>query len=121
MLIKSESRCPQFVANDGCKVRELMHPKKDGIDLAFSLAIAEVEPGDRTFRHRLSQTEVYYIVTGTGVVHIDNEQQHVSSGDAVFIGPCQVQWIENIGFDTLKFAALVSPPWRSEGDENLEI
>ena len=54
MLIKSESLCPQFVANDGCKVRELMHPKNDGIDLAFSLAIAEVEPGHRTFRHRLS-------------------------------------------------------------------
>ncbi|HCU90890.1 MAG TPA: cupin domain-containing protein [Gammaproteobacteria bacterium] len=121
MLIKSESRCPQFVANDGCKVRELMHPKNDGIDLAFSLAIAEVEPGNRTFRHRLSQTEVYYIVSGTGVVHIGNEQQRVTSGDAVLIGSSQVQWIENIGFDTLKFAALVSPPWRPESDENLEI
>ena len=120
MLIQSESRCPQFVANDGCKIRELPHPRNDAIDLAFSLAIAEVEPGHRTYRHRLVQSEVYYIAAGSGVVHIDSEQHRVASGDAVLIGPRQVQWIENTGTDTLKFAALVTPPWRSEDDERLD-
>ena len=120
MLIKSESRCLQFVANDGCKVRELLHPKNDAIDLAFSLAIAEVEPGHRTHRHRLAQTEVYYVVAGSGVVHIDGEQRQVGAGDAVLIQPRQVQWIENTGTETLKFAAVVSPPWRSDDDERLD-
>ncbi len=120
MLIKSESRCPQFIANDGCKIRELLHPKNDAIDLAYSLAIAEVDPGHRTYRHRLAHSEVYYIVAGSGVVHIDGEQHRVTSGDAVLIEPHQVQWIENTGTATLKFAALVSPPWRPEVDERLD-
>lgn len=119
MLIKSESDCRQFVANDGCRIRELLHPKNDPIELGFSLAIAEVEPGASTYRHRLGQAEVYYIVAGSGVVHIGGEERAVSRGDAVLIPPNHVQWIQNSSAETLKFAAIVAPPWRSEDDERL--
>ncbi len=120
MLIKSESQCRQFIANDGCKIRELLHPKNDRIDLGFSLAIAEVEPGGRSYRHRLRQAEVYYIVAGTGIVHIGDDERVVSVGDVVFIPPDQVQWIRNPSSETLKFAAIVAPPWSREDDERLE-
>lgn len=120
MLIKSETRCPQFVANDGCNIRELLHPKNDLIELGFSLAIAEVEPGCRTYRHRLVQSEVYYVVAGSGLVHIGHEEQMITTGDAVLIPSQQEQWIENTGVETLKFAAIVAPPWREDGDERLD-
>jgi mannose-6-phosphate isomerase-like protein (cupin superfamily) len=119
MLIKSESQCRQFIANDGCRIRELLHPENDGVDLGFSLAIAEVEPGGHTYRHRLRQSEVYYIVAGAGVVHIGDGERAVSVGDAIFIPPDQVQWIHNTSSDTLKFVAIVAPPWRREDDERL--
>jgi mannose-6-phosphate isomerase-like protein (cupin superfamily) len=120
MLIKAESRCRRFVANDGCKIRELLHPKNDDIDLGFSLAIAEVEPGATTYRHRLRQAEVYYLIEGEGVVHVGDEEQAVAVGDAVFIPPNCAQWISNSGSETLKFAAIVAPPWRREDDERLK-
>lgn len=120
MLIKSESQCRQFMANDGCRIRELLHPENDGVDLGFSLAIAEVKPGGRTCRHRLRQAEVYYIVAGSGVVHIGDEERAVAIGDAVFIPPNQVQWIRNPNSETLRFAAIVTPPWRGEDDERLD-
>ena len=120
MLTKSESRCPQFIANDGCSIRELLHPKNDPVDLPFSLAVAEVEQGSATYRHRLSQTEVYYILAGTGIVHVGGEERAVTAGDAVFIPPRESQWIRNTGAGTLKFVAIVSPPWRSEDDERLD-
>ena len=120
MLITSESQCPQFVANDGCQIRELLHPDNDPVELAFSLAIAEVAPGSRTHRHRLAQAEVYYVVAGSGVMHINDEARTVCVGDAVFIPPNEVQWIHNTGLDTLKFAAIVTPPWSRDDDERLD-
>ncbi|MGR8950226.1 MAG: cupin domain-containing protein [Gammaproteobacteria bacterium] len=118
MYIRSESKCESFVANDGCDLIELIHPKNFGKaqTLGFSLAIAEVAVGAETYHHRLDQNEVYYLLSGHGEVHVDAENAAVSSGDAVLIPAGSVQWIRNIGDTTLKFAAIVSPPWTPEGD-----
>ena len=116
MLKKSERDCPSFVANDGCDIRELLHPKNDDVDLGFSLAIAEVAVGARTYIHRLAQSEVYFVIAGDGVAHVGDESSSVGVGDAVFIPPGKRQWIENTGDRPLKFAAIVSPPWRAEDD-----
>ena len=120
MLVKSEADCRQFTANDGCQIRELIHPKNDGVDPGFSLALAEVRRGARTYRHRLQQSEVYYLLAGVGCVHVDGEEQCVTSGDAIFIPPGKEQWIENKGYETLRFLAVVAPPWSLAADELLE-
>jgi mannose-6-phosphate isomerase-like protein (cupin superfamily) len=120
MLIKSLSACPPLVANDGCRIFELLHSKNDAIELPYSLAVAEVEPGERSYRHRLRQTEVYYVLEGRGRMHIDEDMRELASGDAVLIPGGAEQWIEN-GHDTrLRFIAIVSPPWSAADDERLE-
>ena len=48
MLIKRLKSCPEIVANDGCRLKELLHPDRDEVDLGYSLAIAWVDPGRRT-------------------------------------------------------------------------
>ncbi|MHC4818459.1 MAG: cupin domain-containing protein [Planctomycetota bacterium] len=117
MLIKRLKSCPEIVANDGCRLRELLHPDRDDADVAYSLAVAWVDPGERTHAHTLRrQTEVYLVVIGKGTMHIDDEVDEVEEGDAVVIPPGRVQWIENPGPDRLCFAALVSPPWQAEDD-----
>ncbi len=120
MLIKSEKNCDAFVANDGCTIVELLHPKNDAVDLPYSFAIAIVEAGQASYRHRLRQTEIYYLLSGAGLMHVDDEVELVQEGDAVVIPAGAVQWIENRGETRLKFAAVVSPPWREEDDLRLE-
>ena len=120
MLIKSKSNCPALLANDGCTVYELLHPKNDPIDLSFSLAWAEVKVGQSSYRHRLAQVEVYFIVAGNGVMHIDDQVADVGPGDTVYIPAGAEQWIENSGDKALHFAAIVSPPWREEDDVRLD-
>lgn len=119
MLTKSLSTCPSIIANDGCRVFELLHPFRDGFELPYSFAIAEVLPHEHSYRHRLRQIEVYYILAGHGLMHIDDETRELTVGDAVVIPAGSVQWIENLGAETLRFVALVSPPWRSEDDFRL--
>lgn len=119
MLVSSTAECPPFTANDGCLIREVLHPEKTGVALPYSLAVAEVAPGACTRRHRLAQDEVYYLLAGLGCMHIEAETRVVLPGDAVHIPGGHVQWIENIGRETLRFVALVSPPWTAAGDELL--
>ncbi|NUO83599.1 cupin domain-containing protein [candidate division KSB1 bacterium] len=116
MLIKHEKDCQEIIANDGCRLRELLHPERDHADILYSLAIAYVEPGKATYQHYLRQSEVYYIIAGIGRMHIEEEVQEVQPGDTVYIPKEKNQWIENMGENVLVFAALVSPPWREEDD-----
>lgn len=120
MLVNSTALCTSFVANDGCLIREVLHPAHHAVPLPYSLAVAEVAEGERTRRHRLAQDEVYYLLDGAGEMHIDGESRRVTKGDAIYIPGGTVQWIENVGPGVLRFIALVSPPWTAISDERLE-
>lgn len=120
MFVKKLNSCSEFTANDGCRIRELLHPVKDGVELPFSLAIARVEAGKSTYKHRLKQTEIYYILNGTGRMYIDTETRDVEQGDVIAIPAQSIQFIENTGSETLEFAAIVSPPWNEADDIRLD-
>ncbi len=107
----------EITANDGCRLRELLHTERDGSGLPYSLAVARVEPGRTTRRHFLKEEqEVYYIIEGHGSMHIGYESSTVGPGDAIVIPAGAIQWIECMGEDPLVFLALVSPPWRADHD-----
>lgn len=116
MFVKKLNDCPSFTANDGCEIKELLHPKNDQINLPYSLAVATVAQNQSSYRHKLEQTEVYYILSGQGLLHIDSDEKIVSPGDAAIIPGGSEQWIENISTTPLSFIAIVNPPWTDEGD-----
>ena len=120
MFIKNLNDCDEFTANDGCAIRELLHPDKDAPVIPYSLAYASVAAGKASYRHLLKQTEIYFILRGTGKIHIDAESRNVVTGDTVVIPAQAQQWIENTGSETLEFLAIVSPPWRAEDDVRLD-
>ena len=119
MFVKNINDCVEFTANDGCRIKEWLHPKNDVVDLPYSVAMATVEVGEQSYKHTLEQTEVYLISAGQGLMYIDDEEREVKNGDAIYIEPERVQWIENTGDIPLQFIALVNPPWSEEGDNRL--
>ena len=119
MFVKNIEDCPAFTANDGCQIREWLHPDNDAVDLPYSVAMAVVSVGQHSYIHILDQAEVYLITKGAGLMHIDEESQPVGEGDSVFIPAKYVQWIENTGEVPLEFLALVSPPWKEADDKRL--
>lgn len=119
MLIKRTSECNEFTANDGCRIREVLHPRNDDVDMPLSLAVARVEPGQQSYAHYLKQVEVYYILEGRGLMHIGEESAEVGPGDAVYIPAGASQWIRNLGDSELVFVAVCAPPWSEEGDIRL--
>jgi mannose-6-phosphate isomerase-like protein (cupin superfamily) len=116
MLIQKLNECPEFTAGDGTLLRELLHPDKQAIALRYSLAHAIVPIGQTSLPHALTTSEVYYILSGQGEMHIDGECQVVEPGDAVYIPPNAKQFIHNSGTEPLVFICLVDPAWRKEDE-----
>ncbi len=116
MQIKNLSTCPPFKAGDGCELRELANAATEPRAFRYSLAHARVAPGQKTLPHRLRSSEVYYILQGHGLMHIDQEASAVKPGDMVDIPPMASQWIENTTPDDLVFICIVDPGWRKEDE-----
>ena len=119
MFVKKLSECPEFTANDGCQIRELLHPNNDPVVLPYSLAQASVAVNSSTYQHRLEQTEIYHIQQGEGLLHVNDESRKLQAGDVAVIPAKAIQWIDNIGDSPLIFTAIVNPPWTEEGDTRL--
>ena len=101
MLIQKLNACDEFIAGDGTQLRELLHPDKQAVDLRYSLAHAALPAGQTSVLHSLTTSEVYYILSGVGEMHIDDETQFVEAGDAVYIPPNAKQFIYNCGSEPL--------------------
>lgn len=116
MLVQKLKACTEFIAGDGTQLRELLHPDKQPIELRYSLAHAIVPVGQTSIPHSLKTSEVYYILSGTGEMHRDNETQVLEPGDAVYIPPNAKQFIRNSGTEPLVFICIVDPAWRKEDE-----
>ena len=122
MFIKNLLRdCPEFIAGDDTRLRELVNPLHDaGFPARYSLAHAIVESGKKSTPHKMLTSEVYYILEGQGRMHIENETADVGHGDMISIPPGATQWIENIGNTPLAFLAIVDPAWKKEDEVVLQ-
>ncbi len=89
------------------------------MELGYSLAHAVVPRGTASLPHRLDRSEVYYIIAGAGVMHIDGETRAVGPGVTVYIPPGAVQHIESSGDADLEFVCMVDPGWTPNSEEIL--
>ncbi len=117
MIVKNLQDCDPFISGDRTVLRELLHPDKDPIAIRYSLAESRLAPGMKALPHRLKTSEVYFILEGRGLMHIDREAREVRSGQAVYVPPGSRQFIENPGDVELVFLCIVDPAWRPEDEE----
>ena len=109
--------CKEFIAGDESILCEILHPDRADLQIHYSLAHAKVPVGRATKPHRLESSEVYYILAGHGLMHIDEESFEVGPDCAVYIRPHSNQYIENMSDSDLLFLCIVDPAWREEDEE----
>lgn len=117
MFKKSLQDAPQFVAGDETLLREILHPHHDAVKTGYSIAHAQVKPGKASLPHRLTGSEVYYILEGIGKMYIEKKTSEVQSGDTIYVPPHALQYIENTGSQPLIFICIVEPAWTEDGEE----
>ena len=114
MLVKDIALIKKTRAVDHAELREILHPERDGVMISYSLAHAVVVVGGASVPHRLVSSEVYYVLSGSGEMHVGDESRHVQVGQSIHIPPNSVQWIENTGVEPLTFLCIVDPAWCQE-------
>jgi mannose-6-phosphate isomerase-like protein (cupin superfamily) len=120
MIVKKLKDLKEIVALDDTIIREMLNPKHDTspLHLGYSLAHATLPPRKTSLPHRFkTASEVYYILRGEGIMHIDDETENVGPGDTIYIPPKAVQFIENIGEADLEFLCIVYPEWQPDAEE----
>lgn len=113
-------QCPEFLAGDHTRLRELLHPGKAALDLGYSLAHGLLDPGKRSLWHQLKSSEVYYFIAGRGVMKVGNASMTVEAGSVIYVPPGAKQSLENTGTDLIEFLCLVDPAWKAEDEVVVE-
>ncbi len=108
--------CEEFIAGDNSILRELLHPDKADLAIRYSLAHAILKPGQTSKAHKLKTSEVYYILEGEGLMHINDEIERVHDGFTIYIPPDSTQFFQNTGKRDLIFLCIVDPAWRKEDE-----
>ena len=116
MFVKDVNSYEEKVVLDNTNLRELLNPGMGDFQIRYSLAHARVKPGETSYKHKLSSSEVYFILSGVGRMYINDEVEDVQAGSLIYIPPNSVQCIQNIGNDDLMFLCIVDPPWDKKNE-----
>ncbi|OQW38062.1 MAG: mannose-6-phosphate isomerase [Nitrospira sp. SG-bin1] len=108
------------MAEDDTHLREIFHPAKHQLKLNYSLAHGTLPFGQRSKRHVLASSEVYYFIAGRGRFTIDDHVTTIEAGTTVYVPPGGQQFVENTGETDIEFLCLVDPAWRLEDERILE-
>ncbi len=104
---------------DKTLLAEIIHPVHSKTDpkTPYSLAHAELLPGEQSTPHVLTESiETYIIVNGSGEIVVDGEKEHISIGSVIVVPSKKTQYVRNTGESLLEFYCIVSPPWKLNND-----
>jgi len=120
MSLKKNSEIKYIQGNEGTKIKQYFHPHNTLNGINFSIAQFTLEPGKKSKLHKLSSSEIYYILEGTGNLKIDEEEYQLEKDDSVYVTPNSKQIIENTGSINLRFLCIVEPAWKADDEILLE-
>lgn len=114
MTIVKRSEVQPFCDDDGAVIRELAAPSNSALQrLSVAEIVIKADQGASVHHHNEIE-EVYHIVDGSGVMHLDGRAQHVGPGDTVIILPGTRHRLQNTGHNDLLMIVICAPPFSAQ-------
>jgi len=101
MLVTNSSNT-RFGTYDGFSTSLLIGESNSG-SKEISIQITHVDPNRMQSLHSHSQTQCYFIISGKGLMFVDDEAEKVQEGNAIFVPSNSTHGIQNIGSDILTY------------------
>ena len=102
--------------NEGTQIRQIFSPNDTNNTIRYSLAHCTIKPGNNSKPHKMKTSEIYYILQGNGIMHIEEEEKLVKKNETIFVPPMSRQFIENNGEIDLILLCIVDPAWKQEDE-----
>lgn len=120
MLIINRQDANLLLTPHGSEIRPLIDRTTAPITQC-SLAEETLPPGKSvTPHHHEVLEEIYYILSGSGVMTIGDESRAVSAGDAIYIPKNNVHTLTNTGAEDMKILLVCGPAFYFE-DHRIEL
>jgi len=120
MLIKKLEVLNKSDGSEGTVISQIFHPHNTLNGIRYSVAHSTISPGQKSKPHKMKTSEVYFVLQGEGIMHIEDETEKVSKNDAIYVPPFSKQFLENSGKSDLMVLCIVDPAWKKEDEEILE-
>jgi len=120
MSVRKNSEIKSIQGDEGTKIKQYFHPHNTLNGINYSIAQFTLGPGKKSKLHKMSSSEIYYILEGSGDLKIDEDTHHIEKDDSAYVPPNSKQFIENTGSINLKFLCIVEPAWKAEDEVLLE-
>jgi mannose-6-phosphate isomerase-like protein (cupin superfamily) len=119
MFIVNRHNATVITGKSGSELRPLMDRTTAPITQC-SLAEETLQPGASvTPHHHRELEEIYYLLSGEGLMTVGAEQRKVLAGDAVYIPKGERHTLENTGSEPLRLIVVCGPAFYYE-DEIIE-
>ena len=105
---------------EGSKIKHYFDPKNTSNSIKFSIAQCILESGQKSKKHKIKSSEIYYILEGHGKLRVQDKIFNLEKDDSVFVPSNSEQFIENTGVNDLKFLCIVDPAWQAKDEVMLE-
>ena len=119
MNSKKIEETQSFSAQEGTQIRQIFSPADTDNSIRYSLAHCTINPGNHSKPHTMKTSEIFYILQGSGIMHVGTEQKDITKNETIFVPPMSKQFIENNGEIDLIALCIVDPAWKQE-DEVVE-
>jgi mannose-6-phosphate isomerase-like protein (cupin superfamily) len=120
MDVINRNTAAPFITKDGSEIRELLAYRNSCIRNQ-SLAEATLPPGASTQEHcHAISEEIYYILSGHGLMHVAGEQRAVGPLDAIALRPGVRHKLANTGMEPLVFLCCCAPAYEHDDTVMME-
>ncbi|MEM6819113.1 MAG: cupin domain-containing protein [Pseudomonadota bacterium] len=111
-VVKLEDQ-PWYEAEDKAVAREIISPRNSSVE-SMSIAEIKIPVGVEIVPHHHVIEEVYHVVSGTGLMMVEDELQQLVPGDTVVIAADEWHNIKNNGDEELLLVVTCVPAWAPE-------
>ena len=111
-VVKLEDQ-PWYEAEDKAVAREIISPRNSSVE-SMSIAEIKIPVGVEIVPHHHVMEEVYHVVSGTGLMMVEDELQQLVPGDTVVIAADEWHNIKNNGDEELLLVVTCVPAWAPE-------
>ena len=116
MISKKIESLDSFLGDEGSEIKQIFHPENTQMGIRYSLAQSIILPGKSSRPHKMKSAEIYFVLEGDGIIHVDDQSEKIEKNQSIYIPPLSKQYLENTGQTELKVLCIVDPAWNSDDE-----